>query len=273
MFKIIFFLTASVKEAPDVDPQIVTSSGLVLINMIDHKATQKLIYVRLSRGPPRQHILEPLISTIYSTLRCTLLNLMPCLQRTDHAASSKLTSHHGHGLREPELEHSTAARYERKTPVRACWKDTNTNKENPYSCGRTQNRALPYSRSVSILSLLDDECTLTLAADALDRQFGYVPFNLDYVASRMTRLTSDSAKILHGRVRLYGTTCDKILFTTLIPSRFTRITVETDVYHYSRRSGQDASVLRLMSTSTKVTCWSATPRIIFARKQAYAPCT
>ena len=178
-----------------------------------------------------------------------------------------------YGYRKPDIELFAAPGQEMDASVCTSRKITTATEKDTYYCGRPQVCAMSYSCSVSILFVLDDKFKLTLAAGALAKLSGYVHFNLDYNASRMTHSTSDSAKISQGPVRQYGTTCDKTLSTTRIQSQSIRTMTSSDVYHCSRRSAQDVSVLRLMFTSTKATCWSATLHIAFTKRRAYAPCT
>lgn len=187
--------------------------------------------------------------------------------------SAKPIWRYEYGYRKPEIGFVTRARQEMDTSVCTSRKNTAATEEDSCYRGRLQDCAMSYSCSVSILFVLDDTFKLTFAVDALAKLSGYVHYNPDYNAFRMTHSTSDSAKISQEPVREYGTTCDKTLSTTRIQSQSIHTMTSSDVYHYLRRSAQDVSVLRLMFTSTKATCRSGTLRIVFTKRRAYAPCT
>lgn len=159
------------------------------------------------------------------------------------------------------------------TSVCAGREGTTAAEKNSYYCGCTQDCAMSYGRSVSIAFVLDQKCKLTLPVDALAKPSGYVRSNLDCDASRMTRLTLDSAKMSHGQARLYGTMCDKTLSTARIRSRFIRTMTSSDAYRYLRRWARGVLVLRLMFTLAKETCWSVTLRVMCARRRVCAACT
>ena len=64
----------------------------MLINRIDHEEAQKLIWVRLNRVQPRQHIIEPPISTIISPLRIATFRIFDRNILIDSVSATHLAS-------------------------------------------------------------------------------------------------------------------------------------------------------------------------------------